>query len=98
MTGSTPTRSRTSCGAASSGCKPQYPYDATLNPNALRADWLIKGTYVEAAGLTARPEYAQKIETKRAIASAHGLDLIVVHPKDLGRLDALFARWLPAAR
>jgi hypothetical protein len=75
--------------------EPNYPIDPALNPRGgLRADWLVNGVYVEAAGLMSRLEYRRKMELKQTLANRHGLDLLVVQDEDLARLDEVFKRWL----
>lgn len=67
--------------------EPPYPYDAQLNPNGMRADWAINGVLVEAAGLSARSDYAAKIARKRELADRHGLQLVIVVEDDLPDLE-----------
>jgi hypothetical protein len=75
--------------------EPAYPIDPDLNPGGrLRADWLVHGVFIEAAGLMSRADYRRKMENKRTLANRHGLDLIVVQDEDLARLDEVFQRWL----
>jgi hypothetical protein len=73
--------------------EPIWPRHPTFNPSGrLRADWRLgDGTYVEAAGLMERPEYAAKIATKVQLAAAIGERLIVIEPSDLGILRVLLA-------
>lgn len=76
--------------------EPLYPYDVDLNPNGLRGDWeLADGTLVEAAGLMSDPVYAAKVETKRKVATKHGLRLIVLEEPDLVGLREIFDAFVP---
>ncbi|MDX6244769.1 MAG: hypothetical protein QOE76_2492 [Frankiales bacterium] len=72
-------------------CEPQWPCHPTLNAGGFRrADWLLEGdVYVEMAGMLDDPIYAAKIDHKRQLAMALGVELIVLTPDDLGRLDVL---------
>jgi hypothetical protein len=71
--------------------EPLYPYDQTLNPNGLRADWELEdGTLVEAAGLLTSPDYASRIERKKQLASKHSIELIVLEEVDLVDLRDIF--------
>ncbi|MFJ4233837.1 hypothetical protein [Cellulosimicrobium cellulans] len=74
--------------------EPAYPYDADLNPTGMRADWLIDGVLVEAAGMMTKTEYADRIERKKRLAAKSSIDLIVLTEDDLGDLERVFARWL----
>lgn len=74
--------------------EPAYPYDVDLNPTGMRADWLIDGVLVEAAGMMTKSEYADRIERKKDLAAKSGIDLIVLTENDLGCLERVFARWL----
>lgn len=80
--------------------EPPWPRDPVYNPRGrLRADWqLADGTLVEAAGMMANKKYASTISTKRKLASRLDINLIVITPADLNRLDALFLNWLPATK
>ncbi|KRF24779.1 hypothetical protein [Phycicoccus sp. Soil803] len=69
--------------------EPSYPYDSELNPNGRRADWLVAGVYVEAAGMAGAPTYDAKMLAKRDLADRHGLELIVIRPSDVADLDAV---------
>jgi hypothetical protein len=64
--------------------EPRYPTHATLNPNGLfRADFQVGEWLVEFAGRMSVPEYAARMQDKRKIAKEHGLNLLVLEPKDL---------------
>ena len=79
--------------------EPHWPYDPELNPNGMRADWLLHdGTYVEAWGLPDKAAYAQKMQNKTMLAAKHGIRLLSVTSKDLGRLHEIFAPFLTPAR
>ncbi|MCC3291258.1 HIRAN domain-containing protein [Arthrobacter sp. zg-Y1110] len=72
--------------------EPHWPYDPDLNPNAMRADWLLwDGTYVEAWGLPDEEKYIEKMQKKIRLAAKHGIRLVGVTPQDLGRLEELFS-------
>jgi hypothetical protein len=72
-------------------CEPAWPSHPTLNPGgSRRADWLLEGdVYVEMAGMLDDPSYAAKIEHKRHLANALGVELLVLTPDDVARLDLL---------
>lgn len=79
--------------------EPYYPYHPQLNVTGFRADWRLgDGCFVEAAGLTSRPKYNEKLARKRALAAATGIELVVVSEPDLPRLAQVFARWLGTPR
>lgn len=72
--------------------EPPYPYDPDLNPNGSRADWLLPdGTFVEAAGLMSKREYAAKMARKNELAAKYGIPLLVLTEADLSRLDTVLA-------
>lgn len=72
-------------------CEPYWPKHPTLNPSGLkRADWVLSdGSYVECAGLLERKDYVKKIVEKRELAEISKINLIVITPADLFRLDAI---------
>ena len=74
--------------------EPFYPTHPTLNPHGLRrADWFVGGHYIEYLGLSGDHEYDRKAKEKLMLAYNTGIDLIVLFPRDLSRLDqALGAR------
>jgi hypothetical protein len=75
--------------------EPDYPFDQELNPRGgFRADWLIDGVLVEAAGMMGRAEYRLKMETKKTLAQRHGLELVIIQDADLVNLAKPFARWM----
>lgn len=74
--------------------EPSYPFDPDLNTTGLRADWLIDGVFVEAAGMMNTASYATKMEIKMQLAEKFGVELVVVKPADLDKLEVVFARWL----
>lgn len=76
--------------------EPHWPRHPSYNPNGrLRADWeLPDGTLIEAAGMLASKEYADKISRKRLMATELGIDLVVITPRDLNRLETVFLKWL----
>ena len=76
--------------------EPKWPVHPKHNPNgARRADWRLRdGTMVEAAGMMAVSEYATKMNSKKALAKALGIDLLIITPSDVADLDAVFFPWL----
>ena len=64
----------------------------------MRADWLVDGVYVEAAGMMGRDAYFEKMRKKRAPADLAGIELIVVEPNQVNKLEQGFARWLQTPR
>lgn len=74
-------------------CEPSYPAHEALNPNGrLRADWVLDdGRWVEYAGMMSDTAYAAKMAVKVELAAVAGIDLIVVVPEDLRRLNDVFA-------
>lgn len=60
------------------------------------ADWLLAdGTFVEYAGLTGSEPYDRKMAIKARLAAMVGIELIIVYPSDLARLNTVFAAHLP---
>ncbi|MBT2532394.1 hypothetical protein J7E83_09685 [Arthrobacter sp. ISL-48] len=78
--------------------EPSYPVDADLNLSGRRrADWRLgDGTFVELWGLPNDPAYAAKMLQKRELAARHGLMLVELTDRDIGKLPHIFASWLPA--
>lgn len=76
--------------------EPKWPRHHSYNPHGrLRADWeLTDGTLIEAAGMLSSKEYADKISRKRQMAKELGIELVVVTPRDLDRLEIVFLKWL----
>jgi hypothetical protein len=74
-------------------CEPAYPTHPELNPNGKqRADWLLPGDrWVEYAGMMEENDYATKMAAKVELASASGIDLLVLTPDDLPRLADVLA-------
>ena len=72
--------------------EPTYPYHPDFNPSGRkRADWLLDdGRYVEAAGLIADVDYAARLDAKRRLCAALGLDLVVLEPGDVHHLNEWF--------
>jgi len=60
----------------------------------MRADWAIGDTYIEFAGLMARAEYREKMGRKHRLAQEAGIQLQVIQPEDLPRLDAVLKPFL----
>ena len=57
--------------------EPHYP------ESNFRADFEIKGNYIEYFGLAGDPEYDRKIKAKEKIAKKNGINLISVYPQNL---------------
>lgn len=79
--------------------EPPWPHHPVYNPRKLmRADWKLRdGTLVEAAGMMAVESYANKMANKVAMAKDLGINLVVVTPADINRLDLIFMRWIREA-
>lgn len=60
-------------------------------PQWLSAD----GTYVEFAGMLDDPKYFERFETKKSLAAASEIRLLVLAPIDLNALDLVFKEWIP---
>ena len=77
--------------------EPTYPMDSDFNLSGRRrADWRLgDGTFVEFWGLPNDPIYAAKMLQKRELAARHGLILIELTARDIGKLPLIFAPWLP---
>lgn len=73
-------------------CEPYWPQHDLYNPTGLRrADWRIgDNVYVEAAGMMSRPDYAEKMQEKTALAHATGIRLITLVPENVGELTLFF--------
>lgn len=68
---------------------PKYPRDAELNPNGyFKADWLVKGFYVEFFGLMNRDTYKQKVVLKEKLVQRYSLPYIFLYPDDLYHLKS----------
>jgi hypothetical protein len=70
-------------------------------PNSrLRADWLVKGTYIEYLGISIRHNnrlslsYKDTIFQKRTLCHEYGLFLIELYPNNLTNLDDLLRVFL----
>lgn len=69
--------------------EPKYPFHIEFNPRKLmRADWKVKDTLIEYAGLMEDFEYALKMGRKKSLADALGLKVIVLFESDLNNLSA----------
>ena len=69
-----------------------YPFDEQLNPNRLaRTDWKVDAHFIEYAGLMDSSEYAQKMQRKEQLAAKYHINLMIVEPADLFRLDEKLA-------
>jgi len=74
--------------------EPPYPVHMTLNPNKrLRADFLVKGIYLEYAGLMDDPSYAAKMEAKRQLAKDKSMKLLVIEPRHMKGIEKLLQRF-----
>jgi hypothetical protein len=75
--------------------EPRWPAHPEFNPRgAMRADWrLPDGTMVEAAGMLDDPKYAAKIAQKRALANALDINLLLLTPEKVLKLDQIFKPW-----
>lgn len=68
--------------------EPYYPPHDKYNPNnRLRADFKVNDTLIEYAGLLEDPEYLNKIKNKKALAKASGINLLLIKPGDLSKLN-----------
>jgi hypothetical protein len=74
--------------------EPRYPYHHRLNPTGMRADWKVKDTLIEYAGLLDEPDYAAKMNAKREIAKKFNFSVIILEPKDLLNIDQKLAHLL----
>jgi len=74
--------------------EPLYPHHPKYNPNdRMRADWLVRDTFVEYLGLVGVLNYDEKTMTKQLIAREAGIRLICIKAADLEsseRLQELF--------
>jgi len=77
--------------------EPPWPAHPELNPRgAKRADRLLSdGTMVEAAGMLDDSGYAERMASKRALAAAFDIPLLIITPEMVLSLDKVFARWVP---
>jgi hypothetical protein len=72
--------------------EPVYPPHATLNPNGKkRADWRVGSVHVEYLGLLTDAAYRHRVREKRHLGSELGLDVVMLEPDDLARLDELLS-------
>jgi hypothetical protein len=70
--------------------EPQYPVHKKYNPNGrYRADFQINNILIEYAGLLNDPKYALKMNHKKIIANENDIELIILKPEDLKRLDKI---------
>lgn len=58
----------------------------------MRGDFLVGKTVIEFAGLAGNAEYDAKMELKQKLCADYGIDLIVVLPTDLSRLETLLSK------
>ena len=67
--------------------EPVYPFHKEYNRlSRLRADFQVKQTFIEYAGLMDDPEYASKIEMKKKLAKDLKINLIVIEPNNFKNL------------
>ena len=74
--------------------EPAYP------EGKYRADFDVKGVFIEHLGLQGNPEYDQKTTEKKRICRKHGVDLISICPKDLvdvTKLESKLQQVLPGS-
>jgi len=57
----------------------------------MRGDFLIGTTVIEFAGMTGNIEYDEKMRLKQQLAERYGIDLLVIYPSQLSKLDELFS-------
>lgn len=62
--------------------------------NKLIADFKVGDIYIEFFGLPKIPEYAAKMNLKRALCRLKGYELIEIMPEDLARLDVKLSKLL----
>jgi len=68
--------------------EPNYPRHDLYNKRGLKkADWKVKDTLIEYAGLITDNEYRKRFQDKLALAKDLNIDLIVILQDDLNRLD-----------
>jgi hypothetical protein len=72
--------------------EPMYPHDPELNPSGLmRGDFRVGKVWIEFAGRLADESYADRIETKRQLATKSGFVFIEVNPQNVLNLEFLGA-------
>jgi hypothetical protein len=54
-----------------------------------RADFAVKGVFIEYFGLQGNPEYEQRTKEKQRICKKHCVDLVSIFPKDLVNVATL---------
>ena len=70
--------------------EPFYPFHEIYNQKKqLRADWIVKDTYIEYFGLKGESRYDEKIEKKIRLCRDLGINLIEIYPRDLRRLNEI---------
>lgn len=77
--------------------QPLYPRHESLNQKGyIRGDFYLieHSLFVEYAGLINRSFYAAKLEKKQQLATAVGINLLIVYPTDLGQLEKVFRTYL----
>lgn len=75
--------------------EPIYPQHPSLNPaGKRRADWKVKGIYVEYFGLVGDPEYENRMDEKILLAQEFNISLIAIFPSDIENLDKRLGRLL----
>jgi hypothetical protein len=77
--------------------EPLWPRHHEYNPNGQkRADWQVGDLLIEYAGMMKDKEYSAKIASKRALAKATEIPLLVLVPEDLYHLDTVLRSALQA--
>ncbi len=67
--------------------EPLYPFHKEYNSSSrLRADFQVKQSFIEYAGLMDDPQYASKIEMKKKLAQELKINLIVIEPNNFKNL------------
>ena len=77
--------------------QPLYPRHDVLNSKGwIRADFYLTkyNTFIEYAGLINRKFYADKLEKKQQLATAVGLNLLIIYPNQLGQLEKVLKTYI----
>jgi hypothetical protein len=78
--------------------EPKYPFHPEFNPRKfLRADWKVKDTLVEYAGMMKDYEYSLKMKKKKSLADEANIDVIILTEEDLDDLENKLGR-LPTTK
>ena len=79
--------------------QPLYPRHKDLNPRGwIRADFYLTdfNVFVEYAGLITRKFYATKLEKKQQLATAVGINLLIIYPTQLEQLEKVLKTYISA--